>query len=324
MAGDCTRTEFEQQAEVALLTYRFLRWLLILLPANLLIVTTVVAALSRDLPGSISAFYLGPVRDVFVGTLIALAACLIAYQGVGELEDYNLNGAGLYVVFVALIPTGFPEMMDALRRNSLPGAVTPAEYVTFLRVALTALLGLCLLLMALEIRSGRIAQLLRASRLVLAFVVATGAVLAWFLALAMAQVWVGPADQVTMPGVTIGPLQLSVHNLAAVFLIGALAVSVLTNTWPFYRFADLASTGQLAYLWIFLGITAGAALVALVVHAVSPRHVVIAVEWWEIGLFGIFWATETWRIARRRDGAWSGEAAQGPLWDPPRMPLPQA
>ena len=323
MAGDCTRTEFEGQAEVALLTYRFLRWLLILLPANLLIVTTIVAAQSHDLPGSISAFYLGPVRDVFVGTLIALAACLVAYQGVGELEDYNLNGAGFYAVFVALIPTGFGEMIDALRCNSLPGAVTPAEYVTFLRVALTALLGLCLLLVGLEIRSGRIARLLTASRLVLAFVVATGAVLVGFLVLAMTQVWSGPADQVTMPGITIGPLQLSIHDLAAVFLIGALAVSVLTNTWPFYKFADLASNGRLAYLWIFLGMTAGAVVVALVMRAVSPRHVVIAVEWWEIGLFGIFWATETWRIAHRREQQLSGDAAQGPLWDPPRVPLPQ-
>ena len=44
-----------------------------------------------------------------VGALFAIAACLVAYQGVGLLEDYALNGAGFYAVFVALVPTGFQE-----------------------------------------------------------------------------------------------------------------------------------------------------------------------------------------------------------------------
>ena len=324
MVGDCTRTEFEAQAEVALLTYRSLRWLMILLPANLLVVTVGIAAMSGGLPGSISAYYGGPVRDVFVGTLIALAACLVAYQGRGELEDYNLNGAGFYAVFVALIPTGFDDLMDALRRNPLPGAVTPADYVTFLRVAVLAVVALCLLLVALEIRSGRVAKLLTASLLVRVFVGTTAATLVGYLVLTMTQLWSGPADQVTMTGVRIGALTLAIHDLAAVFLIGALAVAVLTNTWPFYPFAELAGTWRRAYLVIFVGMTAGAAAIAAVAQGVAPGHVVLFVEWWEIALFGIFWAAETRRISQVRDSLVPEAAPPGPLQDPPRVPVAEA
>ena len=69
-----------------------------------------------ELERSISAYYGGPVRDIFVGALFAIAACLVAYQGVGLLEDYALNGAGFY----ALVPTGFGELMDELQRNPTP------------------------------------------------------------------------------------------------------------------------------------------------------------------------------------------------------------
>ena len=73
----------EQRAEISRLTYGSLRWLMICLPTWLFLVTTITAVQQRELEPSISAYYGGPVRDVFVGTLVAMAACLVAYCAVG-------------------------------------------------------------------------------------------------------------------------------------------------------------------------------------------------------------------------------------------------
>lgn len=75
----------------ALSTYRYLRWLLILLPAVLFFVTIATAIQQRTLEPSISAYYGGPVRDVFVGAIIGTAACMVAYKGASRLEDYTLE-----------------------------------------------------------------------------------------------------------------------------------------------------------------------------------------------------------------------------------------
>ena len=48
------------------LTYSSLRWLLALLPGVLFVVTVATAIVQGHLEGSISAYYGGPVRDVFV------------------------------------------------------------------------------------------------------------------------------------------------------------------------------------------------------------------------------------------------------------------
>jgi hypothetical protein len=112
--------EEELRVEIARITYAYVRWLLICLPTLLFVVTIVTASQQGELERSISAYYGGPVRDIFVGALFAIAACLVAYQGVGLLEDYALNGAGFYAVFVALVPTGFGELMDELQRNPTP------------------------------------------------------------------------------------------------------------------------------------------------------------------------------------------------------------
>jgi hypothetical protein len=89
--------EEEQRVEITRITYEYLRWLLIV-PSLLFVVTTLTAWQQGELERSISAYYGGPVRDIFVGAPFAIAACLVAYQGVGLLEDYALNGGVLCAV----------------------------------------------------------------------------------------------------------------------------------------------------------------------------------------------------------------------------------
>ena len=55
--------------------------------------------------GSISAYYFTSVRTVFVGSLCALGAVLIAYKGHSPEEDVLLNFSGFMAFVVAMVPT---------------------------------------------------------------------------------------------------------------------------------------------------------------------------------------------------------------------------
>lgn len=296
----------ETDEEVARITYMYLRWLLVLLPSVLFVVTLWTAFQHQRLEASISAYYGGPVRDVFVGVLIATAACLVAYQGTTRLEDYTLNGAGFYAAFVALVPTGLDEILQALGKADGPDAISPDDYVWFLRIALTTVLGLCALLLWKELRkSGRLEELWQSSRLIQVFVTVTGLVLVAFLALAMTQLWGPPVGEVAMEGIRVGSWQLRIHDLAAILFICALAVAVWTHAWPLVAArhegkgvarADLEV--RRGYQVIFFLMSLGAVAVAVIARLVDPDHVVIIIEWWEILLFCIFWILETRRAGK--------------------------
>jgi hypothetical protein len=55
---------------------------------------------------------------------------------------------------------------------------------------------------------------------------------------------------------------------------------------------------------------------------VAPGHLVILLEWWEIGLFATFWALETRRIARVRARSATPLPPTGPLHEPQRELVP--
>jgi hypothetical protein len=56
---------------------------------------------------SISSYYHTPMRDIFVGSLIAIGAFLWFYQGIPKIENFALNCAGILAIVVALTPTKF-------------------------------------------------------------------------------------------------------------------------------------------------------------------------------------------------------------------------
>ena len=60
---------------------------------------------STGLQGSLSAYYHTGMRDLFVGLLVAIGACLYLYKGYSTSENVALNLAGIFVVGVALFPT---------------------------------------------------------------------------------------------------------------------------------------------------------------------------------------------------------------------------
>jgi hypothetical protein len=56
------------------------------------------------LQNSLSAYYATGMRDWFVGVLFSVAACLFAYKGLSDREDYLLNGAAIFAVLTAVNP----------------------------------------------------------------------------------------------------------------------------------------------------------------------------------------------------------------------------
>lgn len=73
---------------------------------------------------SISAYFHTGMRDVFVGSLCAIAVFLICYKGYQRIDNLVANAAGLAVLLVALFPT--PEVSREASEEALPiaGSIT--------------------------------------------------------------------------------------------------------------------------------------------------------------------------------------------------------
>jgi hypothetical protein len=307
----------ELQAEIARITYRYLRWLMVLLPAVLFVVTVAYAAIQQDLETSISAYYGTPVRDVFVGVMIATAVCMVAYQGSSLLEDYTLNGAGFYAVFVAFIPTNLDEILQSLRENPAPGGATVCDYIMAMRIAILVVVVLCIGLVVIEFNeSARLAELWGRGTQSQVFTVLTAGVLFVFLAFAAWRLYIPKPDDVTMDGFTLGSLPVKVHDLAAILLIAALAVAVWSHAWP-TPVATLEGAGPVPetdlavsnhYKLIFGAMLLGPFLF-LCYRLWDPDHWIILLEWWEIALFGWFWIRENIRTKALAAAAAAAAAA---------------
>jgi hypothetical protein len=300
--ADLAPTVPELQTEIARITYRYLRWLMVLLPAVLFVVSVAYAAIQQDLETSISSYYGTPVRDVFVGVMIALAVCMVAYQGSSLLEDYTLNGAGFYAVFVALIPTNLDEILQSLRDNPAPGGATVSDYIVAMRIAILVVLALCIGLVVIEFKeSARLADLWGRTQSRM-FIILTAGVLFAFLALAAWRLYIPKPDDVRMDGFTLGPLHARVHDLAAILLIAALVVAVWSHAKPGVvatlegaapvQETDLAASNH--YKLIVWAMVLGPVLF-LLYSLWDPNHWIILLEWWEIALFGWFWIRENIR-----------------------------
>lgn len=70
-----------------------------------LILWLVGRAVGVELQDSISAYYHTAMRNVFVGILFAIGAFLYLYKGYSTQEDFVLDGAGIFALCVALLPT---------------------------------------------------------------------------------------------------------------------------------------------------------------------------------------------------------------------------
>lgn len=320
----------ESRAETYWLTYETLRWLMVALAGMLLAVTVGTAVWTGHLPGSISDYYGGPVRDVFVGVLFAVAACLVAYRGSTPLEDFALNGAGFYALFVALLPTTLEKSLTP-PESPLPDSISADEIKKYLMVTYAAVVLLLVALAVLETKIASRKKLTDTGGGSKAFVVAAVTVLVLFVIGAGVAVFTGhPADHFTFNSNVWSGLRL--HDYAAFLLIASLAVAVWTHAisgdesnqsrlpdslrWPTsgpkaawepekqLTLEPTSTTPQftLFYRTILILMTGGAVIVWLVSAKLWPEHTILILEWFEIILFMAFWIAETRREGKARRG----------------------
>src|SRR5262245_17092786 len=110
MAMASTGTVWNQRPDNPMVkTYRYLRIAMVVLVACLF--ASVVYEWHATGNGwecmqkSISAYYYTPAQAIFVATLFAIGACMVALKGNTETEDLLLNIAGSLAPVVALVPT---------------------------------------------------------------------------------------------------------------------------------------------------------------------------------------------------------------------------
>lgn len=261
-------------------TYRYLRLMMIALPSLLLVATALAFFWLGIIETSISAYYLGPIRDVFVGVMMAIAACLVVYRGSTPLEDFSLDVAGFFAIFVALVPTDLGLTLAALDTSAR------AELVASLRASTVAVLVVSAMFVLVEIRTAPWAPApLAGHRPTRVIATVTNIVLVAFVALVGWRVVEGGAFD-------------WVHGSAAILFMASLAVAVGSHGWPQVAGASTGDTQRAEhrgkYRAIFFLMVAGLPLYG-VLYLSGWDYAVLAVEWYVVALFALFWVLETRR-----------------------------
>ena len=94
-------------------TLRYVRLMLLVVPLLLVVAIVIYGIANQRIEDSLSSYYLGPARDLFVAMLVTTGVLLVVYTG-EELEDFALNLAGFYAMFVAVVPTRLGETLADL------------------------------------------------------------------------------------------------------------------------------------------------------------------------------------------------------------------
>lgn len=288
-------------AQRAANTYKYLR-IVVPLPALWLLGSIAVAAMLGDLRGSISAYYGSPLRDVFVGALMASGICMIAYKGRSKLEDYALNFAGVNAFFVGLVANSFHDVLTKTRAEEAKGRVPlvgSEDLKLYLGVAvagfaLVLAVGLFLDRRLMPWMTFSWGEQTRAANGLIVFSFAGEAVV-----LAMV-VWLllGKED--------LGAFSTysALHFTAAALLVINLGFAAASYALP-GKLRTPDEIGQMvasprAGAWqVFFAAVPLVMAVVLVVGGIAiwqktPRAI-LHTEWIEIALFVIFWVGATWR-----------------------------
>jgi len=282
-------------------TYRYLRGAMIALLLMLLLSVGYQWWWETDHScwlGSISAYYYTPARTVFVGSLCALGASLIAYKGHSPEEDVLLNFSGFMAFVVAMVPT----VPDG-RCGPNAYTQTPAEIAAAVRNNIWSLVVVA----------------------VLAALVA-----AWLKRGAMTR---DPSERPTLPSVVVSfvcglvllaELTLFLvlrdrfialsHGIAAGTMVaGVIAVMVFSALRAEERHQGTAgrtSASGTVYkrIYIAIAVALAVALGATVLTALTVRgfdHLILIAEVIIIVLFAAYWGVQTkelWDL-READGA---------------------
>ncbi|TAP25739.1 MULTISPECIES: hypothetical protein [Micrococcaceae] len=258
-------------------TLRYVRLMLLVVPLLLVVAIVIYGIVNQRIEDSLSSYYLGPARDLFVAMLVTTGALLVVYSG-EALEDYALNLAGFYAMFVALVPTRLGETLATL---------APAEQgklILSVRVAIVAVLIVSAAFVWLGIRTSSWPhKALMHSTLTRALGWISTGLLAVFILLLIWRAFEGKTFA-------------WVHASAAFLLIFSMGIAIASHLGHAPMCHEDTSGGSPNRYRIILGLMALGLIAWPILLVAGVDEALFIVEWFQIGLFAYFWYLESRRL----------------------------
>jgi hypothetical protein len=262
----------------AVKTWRYLRLAMIVLVAGLAasVLYEHAQAPHGCWQGSLSGYYYTPVRNVFVGTLVAIGVGLIALKGNTDWEDNLLNLAGACAPVVALVPYSRAGRCGSVLSGTGDRTADIANNV----VALLTAGGAALLLLAVLTLTGRWNA--GGRRLPTAGLIGFGITVALYVVTAVTFAVARP--QFTAYG----------HSVAAGAMFAFIYANVWLNAVNLYFADEQRGRASVLNRYTVIGLLMTAAAgVTLALALAHWRYVVLEIETSLIVLFAAFWALQT-------------------------------
>ncbi|WP_313811518.1 hypothetical protein [Glutamicibacter sp.] len=258
-------------------TLRYVRLMLLVVPLLMIVAIIVYAAVNHRIEDSISSYYLGPARDLFVAMMVTTGALLVVYSG-PPLEDISLNLAGFYAMFIALVPTQLGNTLSQL------DLAAQQKLILSVRVGIIAIIVVSLVFVILGMKTNRWPKgdfLFSSWTKYLS--IGCMVLLAAFLGLV---IW----------RVIEGNDFAWVHTSAAALLITSMGVAIASHLGHRTLCAEDTSGGKRIHYAALLYLM-GAGLVAWPILKWSGvAQTVFIIEWYQISLFAYFWYLESKRL----------------------------
>lgn len=258
-------------------TLRYVRLMLLVVPLLLVVAIIVYGVVNQRIESSISSYYLGPARDLFVAMLVTTGVLLVVYSG-PPLEDLSLNLAGFYAMFVALVPTKLGQTLQELSQGER------VKLVLSVRVAIIAILVVTAVFAWLGWRTKRWPRREFMHNLPTTVLTLIGVVLlTGFLVLLTWR---------TIEGAEFA----GVHASAAALMIGSMGIAIASHVGP-ARLCPGGGAGERSWHYaVLVGLMAAGLFAWPVLEALGISQALFIVEWFEIGLFSYFWYLESRRL----------------------------
>ncbi|MFJ5107855.1 MULTISPECIES: hypothetical protein [unclassified Glutamicibacter] len=258
-------------------TLRYVRLMLLAVPLLLVVAIVIYGIANQRIEDSLSSYYLGPARDLFVAMLVTTGVLLVVYTG-DELEDYALNLAGFYAMFVALVPTKLGETLAQLPLGE------QRRLIFSVQVSVIAILVVSSVFIWLGIRTSR------APHRALFHSTATEA-----LGLLSTLLLVGFVLLLLWRTVE-GKQFAGVHASAAFLLIFSMGIAIASHLDHKPLCAMDTSGGKKLHYAIILVLMLIGLIAWPILLAAGIQEALFIVEWFEISLFSYFWYLESRRL----------------------------
>ncbi|GGJ56246.1 hypothetical protein [Glutamicibacter ardleyensis] len=258
-------------------TLRYVRLALLVVPLLLMVAIVIYGLLNGKVEDSISSYYLGPSRDLFVAMLVSTGVLLVVYKG-APLEDYALNLAGFYAIFVALVPTRLGQTLSSLTSSA------QIQLIRSVQISIVAVLVVSAVFVWLEWKTKKwTPRALHTSKLSTILSLSSTVALVAFIGLLFWR---------SIEGTDFA----GVHYAAALLLILSMGVAIASHLGREDLCEVDTSGGRPIHYAVLLILMALGIIGWFVLNALGIAQALFIVEWYEIGLFSYFWYLESRRL----------------------------